>query len=83
MWRNDCRITRRNSLCRTLPDSDSITIERRGSAGDNDSPSQHGREAETSSAGNDAARPLSAHERLGDDAANWRDTILGGDRGAH
>src|SRR5918994_121378 len=42
-----------------------------------------GREAKTSSAGNDAARPLPAHERFGDDAADWRDTILGRARGAH
>jgi hypothetical protein len=73
----------RRSLCRTLPDSHAVAIERRGGAGDDDGTSQHGREAETSGAGNDAARSLPAHERFGDDAADWRDTVLGGDRGAH
>ena len=31
--------------------------------------------------GDDAARTLPAHECLGDDAADWRDTILGGGSG--
>ena len=66
-----------------LPDRDPVAIERRGGAGHDYGASQHGREAETSGAANDAARPLATHERFGDDAANWRDTVLGGDRGAH
>jgi hypothetical protein len=62
---------------------DAIAIERRGSTGDNYGSGQYGGEPETSGAVYDAKRPLSAHERLGDDAADWRDTILGGDQGAH
>ena len=74
---------RRVLLCWTLPGGDSIAIERRGGAGDDHGPGQHRREAQTCGTGNDATRSLPSHKRLGDDAANWRDTILGGDRGAH
>src|SRR5215213_5675794 len=70
-------------LSRTLLDHDSVAIERRGSAGNDNGTGQHGIEAEMCGPGNDAARSLPTHKRLGDDAANWRGTILGGDRRAH
>ena len=41
------------------------------------------RQAEPGGAGDDATGALAAHERLSDDAADGRDTVLGGDRGLH
>ena len=62
---------------------DPVAIKRRGGAGDDHSTGQHGREAQMCGSSNDAAGTLPAHERLGDDTADWRDTILGADRGVH